>query len=181
MLKRVFILTFFFSYSLNAQELNSFNRQISIDGTYLFSILKTEEKRITPFNVKFVLNSKYNLRTGFNINNSTSSNKGFEGDLKIGFEVPSKISKNWKYYYGVDVNSTYKNYNDRENTTTIFSLLPLMGFEVNIVDEFSLSYEPRLIFSYFIYRDPDSFLNQTTYERQMKLTGLSQFFINFNF
>tara|TARA_B100000989_G_scaffold298134_1_gene286253 strand:+ start:6399 stop:6944 length:546 start_codon:yes stop_codon:yes gene_type:complete len=180
-LKSIFILIIFYSHLVNAQENATFKRQISVDGTYLISVLKTEEKRITPFNIKFHLNKKYYLRTGFNINNSTSSNKGFEGDFKIGFETPNKLSEKWKYYYGTDFNSTYKNYNDRENTTTIFSLLPLIGFEVNIVDEFSLSYEPRIIFSYKIFKDPDSFYDRISYEKEIKLTGLSQFFINFNF
>ena len=96
--------------SLTAQESNEYKRQVSVDGTYLLSFLKTEEARITPFNIKFPINSKYNFRAGFNISTSTSSNKGFEGDLKIGIEIPHPYSEKWKYYYGADFNGAYSHH-----------------------------------------------------------------------
>ena len=167
--------------SLTAQESDNYKKQVSVDGTYLLSFLKTEEARITPFNIKFPINSKYNFRAGFNINTSTSSNKGFEGDLKIGIEIPHPYSEKWSYYYGVDVNGTYYDYNDRPKTTLILSVMPFFGFEVFLAKEFSLSYEPKLIFSHYKNSDPDSFTNKVTYDEETKLTGLSQFFINFNF
>ena len=167
--------------SLAAQESNEYKRQVSVDGTYLLSFFKTEEARITPFNIKFPINSKYTFRTGFNINTSTSSNKGFEGDLKIGIEIPHPYSEKWSYYYGADFNGAYFNYNDRDNSTMIFSFIPFFGFEVFLVKEFSLSYEPKLIFNHYRYSDPSAIINKESYNEEIKLTGLSQFFINFNF
>ena len=175
------IIFFLFCFFLTAQESNEYKRQVSVDGTYLLSFFKTEEARITPFNVKFPLNSKYNFRTGFNINISTSSNKGFEGDLKIGIEIPKKYSEKWSYYYGADINGAYFNYNDRDNATMILSFIPFFGFEVFLAKEFSLSYEPKLIFNHYRYSDPAAIINKESYNEELKLTGLSQFFINFNF
>ena len=63
----------------------------------------------------------------------------------------------------------------------IFSFIPFFGFEVFLAKEFSLSYEPKLIFNHYKYSDPDAIINQKTYEEEVKLTGLSQFFINFSF
>ena len=74
-------------FYLKAQETKEYKRSVSIDGTYLLSFFKTEEARLTPFNIKLSLSNKYNFRTGLNINTSTSSNKGFEGDLKIGVDI----------------------------------------------------------------------------------------------
>ena len=167
--------------SLTAQESNEYKRQVSVDGTYLLSFLKTEEARITPFNIKFPINSKYNFRAGFNISTSTSSNKGFEGDLKIGIDISHPYSEKWSYYYGADINGAYFNYNDRDNSTMILSFVPFLGFEVFLAKEFSLSYEPKLIFNHYKYSDPSAIINKESYNEEIKLTGLSQFFINFNF
>jgi hypothetical protein len=63
----------------------------------------------------------------------------------------------------------------------ILSFMPFLGFEVFLSKEFSLSYEPKLIFNHYKYSDPSAILNQESYNEEIKLTGLSQFFINFNF
>ena len=178
----VILITFIVScFTLTAQEERVYKRKVSIDGTYLLSFFKTAEARVTPFNVKFPLVGNINFRTGFNLNASTSSNKGFEGDLKLGIEISNPYSKKWSYYYGADINGAYFNYNDRDNTTTIFSFIPFIGFEVFLAKEFSLSYEPKLILNHYKYSDPSAIINKESYEDQIKLTGLSQFFINFNF
>ena len=169
------------SFNLNAQEAREYKSKVSVDGTYLLSFFKTEEARLTPFNIKLSLNDKYNFRTGFNINTSTSSNKGFEGDLKIGIDISHPYSKKWNYYYGADINGAYFNYNDRDNSTMILSFMPFLGFEVFLAKEFSLSYEPKLIFNHYKYSNPSAIINQESYNEEIKLTGLSQFFINFNF
>jgi hypothetical protein len=169
------------SFNLNAQEAREYKSKVSVDGTYLLSFFKTEEARLTPFNIKLSLNDKYNFRTGFNINTSTSSNKGFEGDLKIGIDISHPYAKKWSYYYGADINGAYFNYNDRDNSTMILSFMPFLGFEVFLAKEFSLSYEPKLIFNHYKYSNPSAIINQESYNEEIKLTGLSQFFINFNF
>lgn len=161
------------------QELN-FKRTISIDGTYLFSFLKTEEARITPFNIRY----KYNdirIRGGFNLKQSTANNKGIDFDGKLGIEFPKKYTDKWEYYYGVDLNGTYISYNDQENITKIASVIPFFGFEIFFTKEFSLAYEPKMIYSYIMYNNNNSFLNENPSENELRLTGLSQFFINFHF
>ncbi len=159
-----------------------YNRHITIDGTYFLTLLfKTEEPRITPFNFEFNVFKNINLRTGFNLDNSTGSNKGMNVDLKIGFEKISRYSIKCNYYYGFDINGTYIDYNDRPNKTSIISLLPFMGFEFFLTKQFSLSYEPKLIYSFSKYEDPDSFLDKISFEEEFKLTGLSHFFMTFNF
>ena len=72
--------------------------------------MKQITMNILVINIKFPINSKYNFRAGFNINKSTSSNKGFEGDLKIGVEIPNTYSKKWSYYYGADFNGAYSHH-----------------------------------------------------------------------
>jgi hypothetical protein len=52
---------------------------------------------------------------------------------------------------------------------------------VFLAKEFSLSYEPKLIFNHYKYSDPSAIINKESYNEEIKLTGLSQFFINFNF
>ena len=94
----IFIFIIAFCFNLNAQEEREYKRKVSVDGTYLLSFFKTAEARLTPFNIKLSLNDKYNFRTGFNINTSTSSNKGFEGDLKIGLDISHPYSKKWNYH-----------------------------------------------------------------------------------
>lgn len=177
----IVIIFIVFCFNLNAQEERKYKRKVSVDGTYLLSFFKTAEARLTPFNIKLSLNERFNFRTGFNINTSTSSNKGFEGDLKIGIDISHPYSKKWSYYYGADINGAYFNYNDRDNSTMILSFMPFLGFEVFLSKEFSLSYEPKLIFNHYKYSDPSAIINKESYEDQIKLTGLSQFFINFNF
>ena len=160
----------------------SYNKHVTIDGTYFLTLLfKTEEPRITPFNFEFNVLKNTNLRTGFNLNHSTASNKGLNLDLKIGFEKFRSHSPKWNYYYGVDVNGTYIDYNDRPNTTSAISALPFFGFEFFLTKQFSLSYEPKLLYSISKYEDPDSFTEKISYEQEFKLTGLSHFFITFNF
>ena len=63
----------------------------------------------------------------------------------------------------------------------ILSFLPFLGFEGFLAKEFSLSYEPKLIFNHYKYSDPSAIINKESYNEEIKLTGLSQFFINFNF
>ena len=160
----------------------SYKKHITIDGTYFLTLLfKTEEPRVTPFNFEFNVFKNINLRTGFNLDNSTASNKGMNVDLKIGFEKISRYSIKCNYYYGFDINGTYIDYNDRPNKTSIISLLPFVGFEFFLTKQFSLSYEPKLIYSFSKYEDPDSFLDKISFEEEFKLTGLSHFFMTFNF
>ena len=181
-MRAVIVIIFIAScFNLNAQEERKYKRKVSVDGTYLLSFFKTAEARLTPFNIKLSLNERFNFRTGFNINTSTSSNKGFEGDLKIGIDISHLYSKKWSYYYGADINGAYFNYNDRDNSTMILSFMPFLGFEVFLSKEFSLSYEPKLIFNHDKYSDPSAILNKESYNEEIRLTGLSQFFINFNF
>jgi len=178
----VILITFIVScFAVTAQEERKYKRKVSVDGTYLLSFFKTAEARITPFNVKIPIMGNINFRTGFNINSSSSSNKGFEGDLKIGADISHPYSKKWSYYYGADINGAYFNYNDRDNSTMILSFIPFFGFEVFLSKEFSLSYEPKLILNHYKYSDPSAIINKESYEDEIKLTGLSQFFINFNF
>lgn len=181
-MRAVIVIIFIAScFNLNAQEERKYKRKVSVDGTYLLSFFKTAEARLTPFNIKLSLNERFNFRTGFNINTSTSSNKGFEGDLKFGIDISHHYSKKWSYYYGADINGAYFNYNDRDNSTMILSFMPFLGFEVFLSKEFSLSYEPKLIFNHYKYSDPSAILNKESYNEEISLTGLSQFFINFNF
>ena len=177
----ILIILIAFSFAVTAQEERKYKRKVSVDGTYLLSFFKTAESRLTPFNIKLSLNDRYNFRAGFNINSSSSSNKGFEGDLKIGADISHPYSKKWSYYYGADINGAYFNYNDRDNSTMILSFMPFFGFEVFLSKEFSLSYEPKLILNQYKYSDPSAIMNKESYEDEIKLTGLSQFFINFNF
>ena len=177
----ILIILIVFSFAVTAQEERKYKRKVSVDGTYLLSFFKTAEPRLTPFNIKLSLNDRYNFRAGFNINSSSSSNKGFEGDLKIGADISHPYSKKWSYYYGADINGAYFNYNDRDNSTMILSFMPFFGFEVFLSKEFSLSYEPKLILNQYKYSDPSAIMNKESYEDEIKLTGLSQFFINFNF
>jgi hypothetical protein len=177
----ILIILIVFSFAVTAQEERKYKRKVSVDGTYLLSFFKTAEARLTPFNIKLSLNDRYNFRAGFNINSSSSSNKGFEGDLKIGADISHPYSKKWSYYYGADINGAYFNYNDRDNSTMILSFMPFFGFEVFLSKEFSLSYEPKLILNQYKYSDPSAIMNKESYEDEIKLTGLSQFFINFNF
>jgi hypothetical protein len=177
----ILIILIVFSFAVTAQEERKYKRKVSVDGTYLLSFFKTAEARLTPFNIKLSLNDRYNFRAGFNINSSSSSNKGFEGDLKIGADISHPYSKKWSYYYGADLNGAYFNYNDRDNSTMILSFMPFFGFEVFLSKEFSLSYEPKLILNQYKYSDPSAIMNKESYEDEIKLTGLSQFFINFNF
>lgn len=170
-----------FCLHLSGQEDERYKNKVSVDGTYLLSFFKTEEARTTPFNINLPISKKYSFRTGFNINTATSSNKGFEGDFKIGVQVSKPYSMRWNYYYGTDFNSAYFKYNDRDNTTTIFSIIPFFGFEVFFTKEFSLSYEPKLIFNHYRYSDPSSLFDKESFDEEVKLTGLSQFYINFNF
>jgi len=139
-MRAVIVIIFIAScFNLNAQEERKYKRKVSVDGTYLLSFFKTAEARLTPFNIKLSLNERFNFRTGFNINTSTSSNKGFEGDLKIGIDISHHYSKKWSYYYGADINGAYFNYNDRDNSTMILSFMPFLGFEVsNIHNVFAL-------------------------------------------
>jgi len=177
----MFIISLAFCFNLNAQDERKYKKKVSVDGTYLFSFFKTEESRLTPLNFKLSFNEKYSFRTGFNINTSTSTNKGLEMDFKIGGDISNNYSKKWSYYYGVDINGAYFNYNDRDNTTLILSFMPFWGFEVFFSKEFSLAYEPKLIFNHYKYSDPSAIINKENYEKELKLTGLSQFFLNFNF
>ena len=190
MFKRIlntfFCLLILISCNGQKQKLDSiknaaYNKCASIDGTYLLFFFKTEEARITPFNIKFNVSENLNLRTGFNLNLSTSFNGVLDLDIKLGFEKLKRYSSKWNYYYGIDINGTYINYSDRPNTTSILSTIPFIGFEVFLTKEFSLSYEPKLIHSFIKYEDPDSFADKISYAKEFRLTGLSQFFINFNF
>ena len=164
----IVIIFIVFCFNLNAQEERKYKRKVSVDGTYLLSFFKTAEARLTPFNIKLSLNERFNFRTGFNINTSTSSNKGFEGDLKIGIDISHHYSKKWSYYYGADINGAYFNYNDRDNSTMILSFMPFLGFEVFLSKEFSLSYEPKLIFNHYKYSDPSAILNKESYNEDRK-------------
>ena len=179
-----FVGAFFIAKSgdLDSLSNNKINKAISVDGTYLLTLLfKTEEPRITPFNFELSVLKNVNLRTGFNLDYSTSSNKGLNLDFKIGIEKLKSFSPKWRYNYGVDINGTYINYNDRPNTTSIISTLPFFGFEYFITKQLSLTYEPKLIYSFIEYKDPNSFIEKISYENEFRLTGLSQFYINFNF
>jgi len=181
MKKTILFSLIFVLCNINLFSQSKYDKSIFIDGTYLFSFFKTSEARITPLNMKITLKDEVNLRFGFNLDNSTAQNKGFEGDLMVGVEKTKNYSSKWSFIYGVALNTGYITYNDRPNTTTIYSCIPFFGFEVHFTEEFSLVYEPKLFFNYYDYTDPDSFSLEENDEMETKLSGLSQFYIKFNF
>lgn len=186
-MRKVIVLIFYLlcvELQLFAQDNEkSFHRTISVDGTYLLSFFKTEEARITPINFKYSYN-RYSIRSGFNLNYGSDINPGgeeFNGDIKIGIEFPKRFAKKWKYYYGADLTGAYTTYNSSETTITRFTAIPFVGFEVFFSSAFALGYEPSLLASYTIYKNTNSFGNPINYGTMIKITGLSQFFINFHF
>lgn len=181
-MKKIILFSLIFGLaSSNLFSQSKYDKSVFIDGTYLFSFFKTSEARITPLNMKIHLKNDVNLRFGFNLDNSSAQNKGFEGDLMVGVEKIKNYSPKWSLIYGLAVNTGYISYNDRPNTTMIYSCIPFFGFEVNFTEEFSLVYEPKFFFNYYDYSDPDSFSLEDNDELESKLSGLSQFYIKFNF
>lgn len=166
---------------LFAQESKkSVHRTISVDGTYLLSFFKTEEARMTPLNFKYRFN-RYSLRSGFNLNYDSGNNHGLDADIKIGIEFPNKLSEKWQYYYGADLVGSFTTYNSSETTISRFVAVSFLGFEVFFSSQFSLGYEPSLLASFYTVRNPNSFNEPIIYDNSIRLTGLSQFFINFYF
>lgn len=171
-------LLLFLSSNLCAQA--NYKKSIFIDGTYLLSFLKTSEEKITPLNMKLFLKDDIHLRFGFDLNNSSADNKKFEGSIMLGLEKTHKYSPKWSYGYGIDINNSYTYYNSNSNSLVSYSLIPFFAFEVDLTEEFSLVYEPKLFLNYYKYSTPDSFIKETD-EYESKISGLSQFFLKFNF
>lgn len=109
-------------------------------------------------NYKRLLSPKNVLRTGLNVEWSTSKD-GYKGvGIKIGYERAYQIvSRHWRLHWGMDASFRYLASNFQPNKSFRYGISPIVGFSYFPVRRFSISTEVGVNFFYTDFRNPDSY------------------------
>ncbi|MDR1582201.1 MAG: hypothetical protein LBS55_02910 [Prevotellaceae bacterium] len=179
--KTIFVITFFvfFSFTLDAQNdsgnINHYKNEVGIDISNVITVLSKKPESYL-LNYKRYFNKNWAIRTGLDIEWSTS-NDGYKGlKNKIGYER-NRIIGNWKWQfsYGTDVSFLYRANNFQPNKTIRGGVHPFIGFAHYFVKQFSLATELNLNFFCSRTIKPNSFDaddNKTVFEMSVGSVGM---------
>jgi len=139
------------------QDTVVYKNTIGIDIAYIITFLSKKNESYLV-NYKRHLSKKSALRTGLNVEWSTSKD-GYRGvGIKIGYErIYPIVSKHWKLHWGADATFRYLASNFQPNESLRYGISPIIGFSYFPVRRFSISTEIGVNFMYTDYRNPASY------------------------
>ncbi|MDR2814903.1 MAG: hypothetical protein LBB79_09685 [Prevotellaceae bacterium] len=154
---------------------DSYRNDIGIDVANILTFLSKKNESYL-INYKLHLSEKHVLRSGLNLDWSTSKD-GYKGiGLRAGYERGLPIASNqWKLHFGADASFSYRANNFQPNKAIRCGLHPLIGFSYFPVSRFSVSTEMSLNFFYTDYRNPSSFDpadNENTFDVNIGSVGM---------
>jgi hypothetical protein len=134
-----------------------FKNEIGIDVANILTFLSKKNESYL-INYKRHFTEKHTLRSGINLDWSSSSDGHKAIGVKSGYERRLPIvSDHWKLHYGMDALLVYRASNFQSNKSIRYGLSPILGFSFFPVKRFSISTEVGINFLYTDYRNPDSF------------------------
>ncbi len=126
--------------------------------------------------------SSYSLRCATSVDLSTADDAVTDFSVRLGFDKVYKLSGNWKFYTGADLNYGRTEAKSAQRTTTKQGVIPFLGFLYNFGTHFSISTEPSLAIFQNKTVDKDDFnpkVNNTSYS--FELINIGQVKVGFHF
>jgi hypothetical protein len=180
MIVRLFvaILLMFYGRTLS-QDTISFSKrvpqnEVDIDVTSVLTFLKKDVQSYAIY-YRHGVGCKIRLRSALNFSVSDDSDKGVYADFALGVDKEIVKEKAFKVYYGSDLFFSYSKGNFQPNRNYKLGAGLFIGATYFLTKQLSISTEPRLNFSYFIYRNPSSFdpaADKENYELGLGTIGL---------
>ncbi len=148
--------------------------EVDIDVTSILTFLKKDVQSYAIY-YRRSLSPKFRFRTALNFAVSDDNDKGRYIDLSLGIDKSILKANTYKVYYGTDFFGSYSKGNFQPNQNYKVGAGLFIGATYFLSKRLSISTEPRLNFTYFIYRNPSSFdpsANNETYEIGLGTIGL---------
>lgn len=168
----------FFGINLQAQDtahVASYPRnEIAVDVANILTFLKRDAQSYSLY-YRRALNQTMRIRSAANFQVSNDPGKGKYIDFSTGLDFSIYRSAVYHVYYGGDLYGSYAKGNFQPNINYKAGVSPFIGASCFITKRLSISTEPRINFTYFIYRNKSSFdpaANSETYEIGFGTIGL---------
>lgn len=148
--------------------------EVDVDVTSILTFLKKDVQSYAIY-YRRSITPQLRLRTALNFAFSDDSDKGRYADLSLGIDKSIVKASTYKVYYGTDLFGSYSKGNFQPNKNYKVGAGLFIGASYFLSKRLSISTEPRLNFTYFIYRNPTSFdpsANKETYEIGLGTIGL---------
>jgi len=134
-----------------------YKNELGIDVANIITFLSKKNESYL-INYKRWLTSQHKLRSGLNLDWSTSKDGYKAIGMKVGYERNLQIvSDHWRLHWGIDASFRYQANNFQPNKSIRYGLSPIIGFSYFPVKRFSISTEVGINFLYTDYRNPASF------------------------
>jgi hypothetical protein len=138
-------------------EAEKYANEIGVDIANIITFLSKKNESYL-INYKRHFTGKHSLRSGLNLDWSTSKDGYKAVGLKVGYERGYPVvSKHWKLHWGVDASFRYQSNNFQPNKSVRYGLTPLIGVSYFLVPRFSISTEMGVNLLYTDYRHSASF------------------------
>lgn len=156
--------------------------QISVNASKFVLIFNEQVNNLDLTYRLQALDSLYNLRFATSIDLSTAEDAVTDFSVRVGIDKVFKVSSNWKFYSGLDLNYGRIEAKSAQRTTTKIGIIPFIGFLYHIGPNFSISSEPSLAIFRNKVVDKDSFNPKTnTTNFSFDLINIGQIKMGFHF
>ncbi len=117
--------------------------QIGISISKFISNLFPSDKNSFLLEGRIKAKNKFSYRVGANYDINTDEDGIYRGGVKLGLDRVFKKSKNWRFYYGVDLGYMHSYLKISKRHTGNLLLSPFLGVMYKFSDNFSISTEPN--------------------------------------
>lgn len=126
--------------------------------------------------------SSYSLRGSTSIDLSTADDAVTDFSIRLGVDKVYRLSGNWKFYVGADMNYGRVEAKSAKRITTKQGVIPFLGFLYHFGSHFSISSEPSLAIFRNKTVDKDDFNpNVNTSSYSFELINIGQIKVGFHF
>lgn len=143
-------------FSQTSTNLVGFRNEIGIDVANIVTFLSKKNESCL-INYKHHFSEKHALRTGLNLELSSSKDGYNAFKLKGGYQYNFPISDRWRLYSGVDALLRYQSNNFQPNRSIRYGICPVVGFSFFLDKHFTVSTEISLNFFYTDYQNSASY------------------------
>ena len=166
-------------FSQEPQEAN-IKHQIGVDASK-FILLLDEQVSILDLTYRYTISEKQRFRIGGSLDISTEEGDLQNYEVRLGYDFNIKQTKNWNFYYGMDVTLGQTIASSSERKTTTIGPYIFFGALFKLGDHLSFSTEPSLTLLNKRRNDPNSFdANANANWMEFRFLNIGQIKVSFH-
>lgn len=154
--------------------------QIGIGISKFVNSAFTSDKNAYSINYRYALTEKIHVRAGALYEKDDSEGGFTDFGIKLGADKIIKNYTKWHFYYGIDVMTNYNNYKNINKNQYMLGIMPFLGIQFNLSQNFSFTVEPGFYVRHNIVVDHATFSNDN--RNSWTESGLGKLgYVNLNF